>query len=40
MVDWLFLPQNFGLVVGTYKSYCCSVNVHGVVALFADGGDT
>ena len=32
MVDLLFLPQIFGLVVGTY--------VHGVVVLFAPGRDT
>ena len=33
VVDWLFLPRNFGLVVGTYEAFCCSVNVHGVVVL-------
>ena len=40
VVDWLFLPRNFGLVVGTYVGLFHSVNVHGVVVLFAGGGDT
>ena len=40
MVDWLFLPQNFGLEVGPTKIICCSGNVHGVAVLFAGGGDT
>ena len=31
------LPQNFGLVVGTYESF---LNVHGVVVLFVGGWDT
>ena len=37
MVGWLFLPQNSGLVVGTYEG--CSVDVHRVAVLFAGGGD-
>ena len=40
MVGLLFLPQNFGLLVGTYNAFCCSVNLHVVVFLFAGGGDT
>ena len=40
MVDWLFLPQNFGPVVGTYEGLLHSVNVHGVVVLCSGGGDT
>ena len=40
MVDWQFLPQNFGPMVGTYKVFCCSVNVQEVVVLFAGGRDT
>ena len=40
VVDWLFLPQNFGPVVGPTKAFCSSVNVYGMVVLFAGGGDT
>ena len=40
MVDWLFLPQNFGPVVGPTKAFCGSLNVHGMVVLFAGGGNT
>ena len=40
MVDWLFLPRNFGLVVGPMQAFCRSVNVHGVVVLCSGGGDT
>ena len=40
MGDWLFLPQNFGPVMGPMEAFCSSVNVHGVVVLFAGGGDT
>ena len=35
MVDWLFLLQNFGLVIFSH-----SVNVDGVVVLFEGGRDT
>ena len=40
VVDWLFLPRNFGLVVRTYEGLYRSVNVHGVVVLCSGGGDT
>ena len=41
LVDWLFLRQNFGPMVGTYEGpFCSSVNVYGMVVLFAGGGDT
>ena len=40
VVDWLFLSRNFGLVWGPTKAFCHSVNVHGVVVLFAGGVDT
>ena len=41
MVNRLFLPQNFGTVVGTYEGLLpfCSP-VHGVVVLCSGGGDT
>ena len=34
------LPQNFGLWWGPMKAFCHSVNVDGVVVLFAGGGNT
>ena len=37
VVDWLFLPQNFGPVVGTFCSY---VNGHWVGTVLPGGGDT
>ena len=40
MVDWLFLPQNFGPVVGTYKGLLLFCECIWVVVLFAGGGDT
>ena len=40
VVGLVFLPQNFGPVVGTTKAFCCSVNVDGVVILLGGGGDT
>ena len=40
MVDWLFLPQNFEQVVGTYEGLCCSVNADVVGIVLSGGGDT
>ena len=39
LVDWLFLPQNFGQWWGPTKAFCGSVNVHWVMVLFSGGGD-
>ena len=40
MVDWRFLPKILDMWWGPTKAFCHSVNVHGVVVLFAGGGDT
>ena len=40
VVDWLFLPEILVWWWGPRKAFCYSVNVHGVVVLFASGGDT
>ena len=41
MVDWLFLPQNFGPMVGTYEGLLqlCECTL-GDLVLFSGGGDT
>ena len=40
MVDWQFLPQNFGQVVRTYKGLLCSMNADVVGIVLSGGGDT
>ena len=34
------MPQNLDMWWGPMEAFCRSVNVHGVVVLFAGGGDT
>ena len=40
VVDWLFLPQNFGPVVGTYEGLLPLCECSGVVIVLAGGGGT
>ena len=39
MVDLVFFPESFGPMVGLMIDICYSINVHGVVVLFAGHGN-
>ena len=40
VVDWQFLPQNFGPWWGPTKAFCSCVNADGVGIVLAGGGHT